>query len=70
MNVDEELIRWSCRFDSSQIVAFYSSLVAVLRLDAAQRHQCLEAIAVLADARFGGDVERRFQTVIYTGRRP
>ena len=43
--------------------------VAVARLDESDRERLLDALVRVADSDFGGHVERRMVTPVYTGRR-
>jgi hypothetical protein len=45
-------------------------MATVLRRPRAEQQRLLDAIEQLAADRFGGDVERRFVSALYTGRRP
>jgi hypothetical protein len=45
-------------------------MATVLRRSPTEQERLLDAIEQLAVDRFGGVVERRFVTALYTGRRP
>jgi hypothetical protein len=70
IDVQSELFHWPCALDPNQARALYASMATVLRRPRAEQQRLLDAIEQLAADRFGGDVERRFVSALYTGRRP
>ena len=55
--------------DGQQARALYASMATVLRRDPDEQTVILDSIENLAESVFGGAVERRFVTALYTGRR-
>lgn len=65
-----ETLHWQARFDTAGMRALYGSF-SVMRDVAPERAEaCLDRIAEIAEARFGGTVERACTTVLYTARAP
>ncbi len=69
-DVQSRLIEWTCPLTPTQVRALYASMAAVIRRPESDQEVLLGAIEDLAVGRFGGRVERRFTTALYTGRRP
>lgn len=67
---DVEVTEWSAIWDSSGIRDLYATFGRVMALADRERELLLDAIAESAGTDFGGEVERRMTTVIYTARRP
>jgi hypothetical protein len=55
---------------AQQAKALYASMATVLRRPPIEQDRLLDAIEQLAAKRYGGVVDRRFVTALYTGRRP
>lgn len=70
VDVSGNLIRWTADLDASQLRALYASMIRIRRLPAADQQRILDQVWLLADNEFGGQVQRPFVTVVYTGRRP
>ena len=70
IDVEAEQMRSTCTFSAHQARALYASMATVLRRPPIEQERLLDAIEHLADQRYGGVVERRFVTALYTGRRP
>jgi SAM-dependent methyltransferase len=70
IDVQAEQMRATCTLSSQQTRALYASMATVLRRSPTEQERLLDAIEQLAVDRFGGVVERRFVTALYTGRRP
>ena len=68
--LDADVIETMSILDSRQARALYASMATVLRRSPAEQQAVLDAIEDLVDGDFGGAVERRFVTALYTGRRP
>jgi SAM-dependent methyltransferase len=68
--VTSTLVPWICVLSAPQARALYGSMATVLRRPPAEQLQLLDAIERLARETFGGEVERRFMTALYLGRRP
>jgi SAM-dependent methyltransferase len=56
--------------DSNGVRALYASFSHIQRIDAGERIKILDALAHIADAQFGGNVERYVTSCLYTARRP
>jgi SAM-dependent methyltransferase len=65
-----ELVVWEASWDTAGIRALYGTFSPILRLDAAERTRILDEIARIANDDFGGRVERRLTTSLYTAQRP
>jgi hypothetical protein len=61
---------WAVCLDSAQIVALYASFSPIKALPVDWREALLNELAQIVDQQFGGQVERRISTVLYTARRP
>ncbi len=70
VDLEAELLRSAAVLDSGQARALYASMATVLRRPEAEQRRILDAIEELASERFGGTVQRRFVTALYTGHRP
>jgi SAM-dependent methyltransferase len=70
IDVQAEQMRSTCTLSSQQARALYGSMATVLRRSPTEQERLLDAIEQLAADRYGGVVERRFMTALYTGRRP
>ncbi|MGH9080799.1 MAG: class I SAM-dependent methyltransferase [Acidimicrobiales bacterium] len=69
VDVESELFHWPCVLDPARARALYASMATVLRRPHDEQERLLDAIEQVVSDRFGGAVERRFVTAIYTGRR-
>jgi SAM-dependent methyltransferase len=65
-----ERIPWTMEHESADLVALYATYSNVRTLPDADRRRFLEELGALADNRFGGRVTRRYETVLYTARKP
>ena len=70
VGVEHELVAWDAAWDSTGIRALYGTFSPIARLGDEDRTRILDAIAEIAERDFGGRVERRLLTAIYTARRP
>ena len=68
-NVEAEVIRWTARLDAAGTRSLYSTFSSISRLPLEQREGILDEVEAIAEDSFGGQVERPFQTVIYTSQR-
>jgi SAM-dependent methyltransferase len=66
---EHELVAWTHRWDSAGIRALYGSFSPQLRLEPATRAAVLDAVHAVAE-RFGGCIELRLVTSLYTAQRP
>jgi SAM-dependent methyltransferase len=64
--VEHEAIRWTLELDPARTRQLYASFSNVARLPDAERDAILDEIQRIAAADFGGRVERRMVTAIYT----
>lgn len=67
VDVQSELFHWPCLLSPAQARALYASMATVLRRPLDEQVRLLDAIEHLAADQFGGMVERRFVTALYTG---
>ncbi len=65
-----EQFRSPCLLSAGGARALYASMATVLRRPVSEQVRLLDTIEELVEHRYGGEVERRFVTAIYTGRRP
>jgi hypothetical protein len=70
VELNAEIIETMSVLDSDQARALYASMATVLRRRPDERAAVLDAIERLVEDDFGGRVECRFVTALYTGRRP
>jgi SAM-dependent methyltransferase len=68
-DAEVELWRWSVMYDTPRLLALYSTFSPVQSLAPESRQQFLSSLGQIADHQFGGRVERRFMTALYTARR-
>jgi len=66
--VHEELA-WTLRLDPAGVRALYATFSPIAALGDASRERLLDALATIAEERFGGVVERAMVTPIHFGRR-
>ncbi len=69
VDIEVEVIPWTVTFSAARIRALYGTFSEIAARPEGERERILDAIAAIADERFGGEVERRFQTALYTCRR-
>jgi len=67
--VTSELIEWTCPMTAEATRALYASVAPVLLRPPDEQARVLDAVAAAVRTDFGGLVERRFLTPLYTGRR-
>jgi SAM-dependent methyltransferase len=67
--ISSELIRWSVRLSSAHVTTLWSTFSDVLSLPPKKRRWFLAEMRRTADEQFGGRVEIRMLTPIYTARR-
>jgi SAM-dependent methyltransferase len=67
--IEHETIRWTLELDPAEVRRLYSTFSPIARLPAGQRVRILDAIERVASEEFGGRIERRMITPIYTARR-
>jgi SAM-dependent methyltransferase len=68
-HIEHETIRWTLELDPAAVRRLYSTFSPIARLPDRQRVRVLDAIERIASEDFGGRVERRIVTPIYTARR-
>lgn len=66
--IEHELARWRTSWDAAGIRGLYATFSPIARLDEARRTEILDKIARIAEADFGGHVERTLLTSLYTAR--
>jgi SAM-dependent methyltransferase len=66
LDVDHEAVRWILELDAPRTRQLYATYSNVARLSEAERNAILDEIERIADVDFGGRVERRMVTPIYT----
>lgn len=65
-----DLWTWTSRLATEQVVALYATFSPILSLPSERRAALLDSLAGIAETQFGGVVERRFSTSLYSARRP
>ena len=68
-DVEHEAQRWTLRLDAPQTRRLYETYSNIARLPVPQRALILDEIERIADAEFGGLVERQIVTPVYTAHR-
>jgi SAM-dependent methyltransferase len=68
-DVEEEVVAWTLVLDPQQTRRLYATYSNIARLPNGHRLRILDAIGRIAEDEFGGRVERRMLTPIYTARR-
>ena len=68
-DVEHEIVQWTAGWDTVHIRALYGTFSPIARLDSRRRNEILDAIASIAEADFGGHVERTLTTSLYTARK-
>ena len=67
--IEQETLRWTANFDTAGMRALYGSF-SVMRDVAPERAEVfLDQVAQIAEAQFGGQVERACVTVLYTAQK-
>jgi SAM-dependent methyltransferase len=69
-DVTAERFPWTVEQTSDELVALFGTFSGMRIRPAAEQAQVLERIRAVADEQFGGIVQRTYQTVLYTGRKP
>lgn len=67
-DAEVELWRSSFSYDTSRLIALYSTFSPIQALAPDSRQLFLSSLAQIADEQFGGNVERPLITVLYTAR--
>ena len=70
VDLDADTWVWPITLKTSGLVALFASFSPIQALSAERRAALLGELEEIADRQFGGVVEQRFSTVLYTGRRP
>jgi SAM-dependent methyltransferase len=65
-DVEHEAIRWTLDLDATQARQLYATYSNIARLPPAQRMTILDEIERIAEYEFGGRIERRMVTPMYT----
>jgi len=68
-DTEVQLWRSSLSYDTSRLVALYSTFSPIQALAPDSRQQFLNGLARIADEQFGGHIDRPMITVLYTARR-
>ncbi|MGN6276527.1 MAG: class I SAM-dependent methyltransferase [Solirubrobacterales bacterium] len=68
-NIEAEVIPWAVHLDAKEVRSLYATFSLIARLPPKEREDVLDAVEAVAEDSFGGQVERPFQTVVYTSRR-
>ncbi len=68
-DVEHEAERWTLRLDAAQTRRLYATYSNIARLPDVQRETILDELERIADAEFGGRVERQMITSVYTAHR-
>jgi SAM-dependent methyltransferase len=68
--IEHETLRWKASFDTAGIRALYGSFSVMRDVTPERAEAFLDQVAEIAEARFGGRVERACLTVLYTARKP
>lgn len=69
-NVAHDLMHWTLTMDTPRARALYATYGSISRLNAGERESLLDQIARVANEQFGGRVERKMITPIYTAQKP
>lgn len=69
-HVTAECVRWTTRLDTGQVTALAATFSQVATAPPDTQRAFLSALAELVERDFGGSVERRLLTPLYTGRKP
>ncbi|KGB22474.1 class I SAM-dependent methyltransferase [Acetobacter tropicalis] len=69
-DVEAFFLRWNITMTTAQISALAATFSQISAADPAVKTHILHELAKLADQEFGGIVERRFMTALYTARKP
>ncbi|MCU1297947.1 MAG: methyltransferase-like protein [Acidobacteriaceae bacterium] len=65
-NIQFDSLSWTTVFDRARVQRLYSTFSAVSRLDTDQRQRLLDDLGEIADKEFGGVIELRITTPMYT----
>ena len=65
-NIEVETIGWTVSFDTARMIKLYRTFSPISRLDPGDRERLLDNLRQIADKQFGGEVEIRITTPIYT----
>jgi SAM-dependent methyltransferase len=68
-NIEVETIGWTVSFDTTRVMRLYRTFSAINRLEAGEQQRLLDNLGQIADKQFGGEVEIRVTTPIYTAQR-
>jgi SAM-dependent methyltransferase len=68
-DLESTIIKTPFVLQARQTRALYASMATVLRRSPDEQAAILDSIQNLVESHFGGEVERRFVTALYTGRR-
>jgi len=71
-DIEVEILKWTIVLDTHRIRRLYATFSPISRLAAGKRERLLDDLAQVADKQFGGEIELRITTPIYTAcrRRP
>lgn len=70
VKIHHRTLSWRVFMTSEQLVALMATFSPILLMPDAKRKVFLSRLRAIADEKFGGNVERVFQTAIYTARKP
>jgi SAM-dependent methyltransferase len=65
-NLEVETIDWRASFDTTRMMKLYRTFSPIGRLDTGDRERLLDNLGQIVDRQFGGEVEIRITTPIYT----
>jgi hypothetical protein len=68
-NIQFDTISWTVLFDTARVTRLYSTFSPISRLNSEERQRLLYDLGQIADKQFGGKVELRITTPIYTAQR-
>jgi SAM-dependent methyltransferase len=69
-SAEHVLARWEAQWDTNGIRGLYGTFSPIARLDETKKNEILDGVARIAEHEFGGRVDRRLVTSLYTARRP
>ena len=67
---DHELVTWNASWDTVGVRALYGTFSPIARLDDARKKKILDGVARIGELDFGGRVDRRLRTSLFTAQRP
>jgi SAM-dependent methyltransferase len=70
VQAEHEVFPWCASWDTAGVRALYSTFSPIARLERERREWILDEIARIADEDFGGRIERKIRTSLYTARKP